>query len=159
MTWRYDDAHTRRILAPKNKPVEDRLVLEEFARSHWYCQACGRPESSSVALTIHHIIGGRGGRSDEFCNLLRVCWFPCHMLFEGHHVLRKDWITRGEGHDPYLPIMCYMVAMAMKERVGELTGEGYRRLEALHGKNFPEPVPIPEPFVELFRKNRPELHP
>lgn len=124
--------HDERILAPKNKPVSDPAVLHEFHISHWHCQMCGR----ACDGTAHHIIGGRGGRSDELCNLLYCCWLVCHHFADQ---------SRNLG-----------AVLKMKERAGELDAAGRARLEALNGHPLPDGE-IPLYFVESFRANRPEL--
>lgn len=126
--------HTRRILADKNKPVHSPETLAEYHRTHWYCLACGR----DCEGTVHHIIGGRGGRSDEFPNLFYACWFPCHSVFAD--------MTKNLG-----------AVLAMKARAGELDAAGESRLEALNGKRLPEVRVIPEHFQTSWKMNRPEL--
>ncbi len=149
--------HDRRIMAPKAKAVKDRDVLQSFAESHPFCAACG---SDRVALHIHHIVGGRGGRSDEDVNLLRLCFRPCHDLADGLSVRGpmevRDGHLRAPG--PVLPKLPLAVQLSLKRRANELTDEGLARLAILHGKNLPEEQPIPELFVTLYRMNRPEGH-
>lgn len=143
--------HDRRILGPKSKPVSSRDALAEFARSHHFCQACGKDGDA----TIHHIIGGRGGRSDEACNLLYLCWEPCHMLAEGLDVPHPDW---GRWHyaTRLLPKLTLGIQLSMKFRADELTPETMDRLEHLHGRALPPMEPIPKLFIQLYRRNRPE---
>lgn len=176
--------HDARILAPKNKPADDREALAEFARTHVWCQACGRIPMTDNGLTIHHIIGGRGGRADEPCNLMYLCWEPCHMLAEGLNV-RQPWRHIGvetfavgdEGRfskclAPLLPKITLGIALSMKFRAGELipgfterhpkepiVSTEWDRLTVLHGRNLPDLEPIPAFFVDLYRRNRPELVP
>ncbi len=128
--------------------------LAEFAASHPFCQACGadwRP------LHIHHIIGGRGGRSDEAENLLRLCHRPCHDLAEGLDVVTSPSASSALERDHYLlPKLTLAIQLSMKDRMGELV-EG--RLTALHGRTLPEPAPIPLWFRDAFYRHRPELRP
>lgn len=137
---RRDDAHARRTFAPKNKPRHDPEAISTFAREHWYCQCCGKYGDFGVygTLTIHHIIGGRGGRSDEPCNLFAACWIPCHSQFADMTV--------------NLPIV-----LTMKLRAGEMTVEDVERLETLNGCNLPDLAPIPEEMMIQFERNRPEV--
>lgn len=115
----------------KLNSVKDRDVLQEYAETHHHCALCG---SESRARQIHHIIGGRGGRSDERVNLLMVCFFPCH---------------------PFVDLASNLgVVLYVKMLEGELDGVGMERLEVLHGKTLPEFEPIPEPFWSDYRKNR-----
>lgn len=131
MTWRHDDAHSRRILAPKNRAIDDPDVLAAFARAHWFCQVCGLDGDCQ----IHHIIGGRGGRSDEECNLLYSCPRPCHL----------EWAD----HSANLPIV-----LTMKLRAGEMTAADANRLEVLHGRNLPDFAAIPIEMIEQYERNR-----
>lgn len=123
--------HDRRALAPKIKSVHSPDVLAEFARSHWFCQVCGRAGD----LTQHHIIGGRGGRSDEPCNLLSCCWIPCHSAFADMSI--------------NLPVV-----LTMKWRAGELTAADLERLAILHGRTLPDFAPIPERDMQVFERAR-----
>jgi hypothetical protein len=66
-------------------PIKDRAVLGEFALTFQYCAACwiGPNPFLSRKLEIHHVV--RQGRSDERCNLLRLC-NECHRLAEGETI-------------------------------------------------------------------------
>lgn len=125
--------HDRRILAPKIKSVHSPEVLGEFARRHWFCQICGDTRDQ----TIHHILGGRCGRSDDHCNLLSCCWLPCHSIFAD--------MSRN------LPVI-----LTMKLRAGELTTADLERLKILDGTSL-ELAPIPEYMLVTFERNRPEV--
>lgn len=127
--------HDARILGPKNKPVHGGEAIHEYMQAHWYCLACGKAGD----LTCHHIIGGRGGRSDEKPNLFACCWIPCHSEFCDQ--------SRNLG-----------VVLTMKLRAGELTAEDVERLEALNGHPLPDFAPIPQEMMLEFEKNRPELN-
>lgn len=125
--------HDRRILAPKIKSVHSPDLLAEFARRHWFCQICG----DTGDQTIHHILGGRCGRSDEHPNLLACCWITCHSQFADHSA--------------NLPII-----LTMKLRAGELTAADLERLRELDGTSL-ELAPIPEKLLRQFEANRPEV--
>jgi len=123
--------HDARILGPKNKPVTNALTLLAFRDSHPFCQACGAGEYGTHVLTNHHIIGGRGGRSDEDCNLLRLGWEPCHMLAEGLDIRGPEKLTIKRGMNTgslyeektpgdLLPKITLGIALSMKIRAGEL---------------------------------------
>ena len=64
-----------------------------------------------------------------------------------------------------LPKLTLGIQLSLKIRAGELTAPlvmyipipEWMRLTALHGRTLPPPEPIPQFFVDLFRKNRPEL--
>ena len=120
-----------------------------MAQPHWYCAACGRTEG----LTVHHIIGGRGGRSDEPCNLLCLCWNPCHLLAEGLDVRNAGPLAACK--DLLLPKITLAVALTMKL---ETDPEEYDevRLTILHGRPLPQLFARPHFFLWNFRKNRPE---
>jgi hypothetical protein len=134
---RYDLPHSdTRPHIVKSKPVDDRDCLAEFHRTHWFCQACGRDLPQGTA---HHIIGGRGGRSDEPCNLLYLCWEPCHLLAVGLDVrgepMSHEHMCKIVGSvggvdirytkpvwsiGPLLPKITLAIALSMKIRAGEL---------------------------------------
>lgn len=135
--------YIRDPLSPKVRAVKSRLTLADFARSHPFCQACGaEPE----ALHIHHIIGGRGGRSDEECNLLRLCGLPCHWLAEGLGV-------RNQFGEP-IPKLSLGIQLSLKLRAGELDDAALARLTQLHGKRLPDLEAIPSYFERLYRINQ-----
>jgi hypothetical protein len=118
--------HDARILGPKSKARHDPLALAEFAATHAYCQACG---ADYRPLQIHHILGGRAGRSDEACNLLRLCSHPCHLLAEGLDVTddSDDGLLRHEGRviglvafPRLLPKLTLAIQLTLKIKAGEL---------------------------------------
>lgn len=167
---------------PKTRPVKSVEALGAYAASHGCCAACGadwRP------LHIHHIIGGRGGRSDEPCNFLRLCFHPCHALAEGLDVRgpsMKKWITAKEAaargdvglrnmlmntekqgmaiNVPgcLLPKLPLGVQLSIKLRLGELSAADRERLAVLHGRNLPDLEEIPAFFVDQWKRNRPEFN-
>lgn len=114
----------------RRRPVKSIKALADFKRGHEFCQACGKPSE----ITIHHILGGRAGRSDEACNLLACCWEPCHREFADH--------TANLG-----------VVLSMKLRAGELTQADLDRLQELNGKRLPDLAPIPAEYVESYERN------
>lgn len=169
--------HDARILRPKSKAIRDQECLREYAQSHHWCAACGAESHGTHTLTIHHIIGGRGGRSDEECNLLMLGWEPCHMLAEGldvrgemGYVPRHDFPGIWEPSRPLLPKITLGVALAMKVKAGELQrlispqwdqlvlSPEWERLTVLHGRTLPDLEAIPPYFEEQWRRNRPELN-
>lgn len=134
----------RNPLAPKNKPVDNPAFSRQWRREHRWCMVCGRePDVPSV----HHIIGGRGGRSDEAANFLLACWYPCHMVIEGHRISVNGALL------PPLPLG---VVLSMKARSGELSDADLARLQVLHGRRLPDLLPIPVEFDRAYRLNRPE---
>lgn len=158
--------HDARIMAPKLKSVHDPAITAEWSQRMWFCHACG---AASDNLTTHHIIGGRGGRSDEWCNYLRLCWHPCHVLVH-ESVERLPKITLGIALTmKLLAVLATSKPTLPKLLVGLLAGYpnmsfkhsadewNPKRLEALHGRNLPDLEPIPKFFLELFARNRPEF--
>lgn len=115
---------------PKIRSVSSKAALRDFADSHFWCQCCGREPGGS----IHHIIGGRGGRSDEACNLLMACLRPCHLEFADH--------SRNLG-----------VVLSIKLRAGELGEADLARLTVLHGRRLPDLAEIPAYFTTQYDLN------
>lgn len=155
---RYDLPHRDpRPHLVKTKPVDDVDAVIEWGTRHWFCAACGRDGPQ----TRHHLIGGRGGRSDEACNLLSLCWEPCHQLAEGldivqpHPPMRSIW--EGDLPNRYLPKITLGIALSMKIRVDPAEYDS-ERMQVLNGRQqLPDPEPIPQWFEVRFRKNRPEF--
>lgn len=144
--------HDARIMRPKNRPVDDTDALGEYARSHWFCAACGADWN---VRHVHHILGGRCGRSDEAANLLMLCASPCHDLAEGLDV--REYSLRSF-KNPLLPKLRPLgIQLSLKLRLGELSAQDLERLAALHGRTLPDLEPIPVWFVEQWKRNRPEL--
>lgn len=157
--------HDARIMRPKNRPVDDTDALGEYARAHDWCAACG---ADYRVRHVHHILGGRCGRSDEDANLLMLCASPCHDLAEGLDVVDEadDGLIRTtSGHvvgmsmfQRHLPkLRALGIQLSLKLRLGELSAQDLERLAALHGRTLPDPEPIPAFFVEQWKRNRPEL--
>lgn len=69
----------------KSKAIKDKDAAREWALKQDCCVNCG----TSNGLSVHHIVGGRGGRSDEPCNFLCLC-MPCHDLAEDRDVRGPD---------------------------------------------------------------------
>ncbi len=72
----------------KSCPVKSRKTVRQWAERHDFCQVCGIDQRAAwwarcAGLQTHHII--KPGRSDEPCNLLRVCP-QCHRIIEGERV-------------------------------------------------------------------------
>ena len=137
----------------RRKAVDDVPAVRAWRLKANWCAACGRTFNEYHAATAHHIIGGRGGRSDEPCNLLALCWDPCHMLAEGYDIHARGLILR-DGH--YLPKITLAVAIKMKQRA-DPDEVDLERLAELNGKPLPDAAEIPEFFNALFLHNRPEF--
>jgi hypothetical protein len=85
----------------KSRPVKDPEAVRQWADGHDCCQVCGIDEHKArwvyiTGLQTHHII--KAGRSDETCNLLRVCQ-RCHRIIEGESVPDENG-----GHWPQLTL-------------------------------------------------------
>jgi hypothetical protein len=128
-------------------PVHDAAFYREWAKGHDCCMVCGRPGSVAAhdiaRLTNHHIVKFR--RSDEACNLLRVCDRD-HRLCEMHTV--RDPVTGAE-----LPKLILPVVLTVK-RLRDPGAWDPERLAKLFGRALPDPEPIPEIFLAEWRQWR-----
>ena len=127
---RFDRAH----------PFRDSKARLEWARRQLpCCMGCGRTEGKWsgewLVMSTHHII--KPGRADEPCNLIRLCWFPCHELAEGKRV-------RSEGR--LFPPLTLAHILWLKKRANPSEWNPERLRELLH-ENLPEP----EEPVEFFK--------
>lgn len=156
--------------AEKTQPLKSSAVRTEWGRQHTRCMACGAGEYGTHVLTTHELIGGRGGRSQEPCNWLRLGMHPCHDLATGLDVRGRDYWSEtptaqswyapfpmGEGlhwsKGELLPKITLAIAIQMKMKCGELTEEDLGRLEVLNGKPLPDPEEIPQFFQRLWKLN------
>jgi hypothetical protein len=109
---------------------------------HDRCAACGIPGLNALSdrwppgLQTHHII--KPGRSDEPCNLLRLCE-RCHRLAEGERVPR--------GRALYWPTLPLAVCLALK-LAADPEEWNPERLAVLAHRTLPELAPIPAAFLE-----------
>ncbi len=152
----------------KTKPLRAGMSRTEWGRQHPFCMACGAGEYGLHVLTTHELIGGRGGRSQEPCNWLRLGMHPCHDLATGLDVrdeykMRAKYDSTGlccglEWSAPLLPKITLAIAIAMKIRCDELTEDDLDRLEVLNCRPLPDVAEIPEFFQRLWKQNRPELN-
>ena len=113
----------RRVLGPrsnwpKRAAVKDRRVLRDCHAEMSECLACGFVIDSF--LELHHLVGGRGGRSDERTNLLALCRW-CHQKV----------------NTPALPFGRLLFLKWFHQRE-DLSWE---RLTLLHGRWLPELIP------------------
>jgi len=131
--------------------VRDRATLRQWAQRHEYCQVCGIGWGGArwaglAGLQTHHII--KPGRSDEPCNLLRVCG-RCHRIIEGERV--------PDGHGGHWPRLTLAHVLYCKR---EHDPEEYDpdRLTVLWRHRQREggfdPLPQPEPLPEVFQAER-----
>lgn len=99
------------------------------------CMVCGTQTTDFRGYSVHHLLPGRCGRSDEPCNWL-VCCASCH----------DDLENRSK-----LPLS---VALTVK-LVRDWPSWDSHRLAALHGKRLPELQPIPKWIEERYLANMP----
>lgn len=130
------------LVGPKVGFVKDPAFYAAWAQAHRKCHACGIPTSKAKSmrwpgLSTHHII--KPGRSDEACNLLRLCQRD-HDLAEGRSI-------RVNGN--LLPKLSIGICLSLKKECspGEWDPE---RLAWLFGKSLPDLEPIPS-FLLLER--------
>lgn len=123
------------------KIVRDVKSYREWSVAHDRCQVCQRNQEDvrcdgefPYLLQTHHLIGG-AGRSDEPCNLLRLC--PrCHEVYHGFRHRRNG------GYWP--PIT--MGVMLMAKKLGDPDEWNPDRLEHLRHRAIPELEPIPQEY-------------
>ena len=139
----------------RRKAVDDVPAVRAWRMKRDWCAACGRTFNEYHAATAHHILGGRAGRSDEPCNLLALCWSPCHQLAEQENIRVSD-VGYGPPGATYLPKITLAVAIAMKRRA-DPDEVDLKRLAELNGKPLPDATEIPAFFNALFLHNRPEF--
>ena len=132
----------------KSKPVKDSKGYAKWNREHMYCMACGISQhrapllNAGIGLSTHHII--KAGRSDEPCNLLRLCQ-RCHDLAENRTIILK-----GER----LPCLSLGACLTIK-KFRDRNNFDLKRLEVLRYSGLPDMEPIPEFIESEFRFNRP----
>ena len=104
---------------PSGRSLKAPQLLRFCHEEMWRCSNpwCAAPNAWWAELELHHIIGGRGGRSDERTNLLPLCRW-CHQgpkKIEDNlgFVLFLKWLQAAEELD-------------------------WLRLAALHGRFLPE---------------------
>lgn len=130
----------------KCHPVRDTKARKAWNREHDHCQICWKPEGLVLfpPMQTHHII--KNGRSDEPCNLLRVCP-ACHGIIEG-----ERWPMKGGG---YWPRITLGMILKIKHDEGQLDLD---RLTMLYrGRQRTEhydPLPALEELPEEYQKER-----
>ncbi len=132
----------------KSRPVRDPEAVREWSDRHDSCQVCGIDDHTArwaqiTGLQTHHII--KAGRSDEPCNLLRVCE-RCHRIIEGESVPDE----RG-GHWPHLTLAhvlyCKQEHDPRQYDPDRLTMLWRNRKRAIDFDPLPPPEPLPEAFI------------
>lgn len=157
---------------PRRKAVHNPALAAKWGRAHDFCAACGAGEYGLHVLTNHHIIPGSGGRSDEPCNWLRLGMHVCHDLASGLDVRRPGshvrcetcgdrnpscrWCKgRGITWKPgtLLPKITLGIALSLKLRC-DPDEVDWDRLQELRGSKLPNLEPIPQFFIDLWKRNR-----
>ena len=136
-----------------SRPVKDAEARRQWSLAHDCCQVCGIDDRAVrwtclVGLQTHHII--KAGRSDEPCNLLRVC-DRCYRIIEG------DRMPDGKGG--YLPRLGLAhVLYCKRERdpheydANRLTMLWRNRQRAAGYDPLPLPAPLPPEFLAERRR-------
>jgi hypothetical protein len=135
----------------KSCPVKNLKTVRDWAARHDYCQVCLISERAArwrrlTGLQTHHII--KPGRSDEACNLLRVCE-QCHRIIEGERV--------PDNQGGYFPKLTLAHVLHCKR---ELDPHEYDpdRLTVLwrhrERKDGFDPLPRPQPLPAAFGQER-----
>lgn len=113
--------------------VKDPVFYRDWAVAHPFCQGCGigARRAPFPGLSTHHLV--KPGRSDEPCNLLRLC-HRCHERAEGVRVATPERVL-----PPVLPGVWLNV-----KRLREPADWDPARLEQLLGHALPrlETVPV-----------------
>jgi hypothetical protein len=135
----------------RKRPGKDPRVLQAYAATHDRCACCWLPKRAQRFgwwLELHHIIGGKGGRSDELCNLLMLCT-RCHMICEGAKF-------KQENGEPF-PTITFGMILALKceadpdqfdlTRIAQLYRPNYRNPERWRDC-LPDPEPVPAVYLE-----------
>lgn len=133
----------------KCRPVRDPEMYRAWALEHPWCQACGIDAASAHAerwpgLSTHHIV--KAGRSDERCNLLRLCK-RCHDLAE------LLTVKGGDGRE--LPRLTLAVCLAVKRDRDPGDWAPGRLAELRYPMALPAPAPVPAFLEEEYRRRLP----
>lgn len=141
------------------RPTHDAAFAARWGRSKDWCAACGAGEYGTHTLTNHHLIGGKGGRSDEACNLLRLGWHPCHQLAEGLDIVdprnKFNVLDMDAGVRRLLPKITLPIALSLKLRADPDEYDADRLAELL-GRPLPVLQEVPAFFVRLWDMNMKE---
>jgi len=133
----------------KSHPRKDPEAVRQWASSHDCCQVCGIDEQKArwagiTGLQTHHII--KPGRSDEACNLLRVCE-RCHRIIEGECVPDENG-----GHWPPLTLAhvlyCKQEHDPQEFDLDRLTALWRNRQRSRDFDPLPRPQPLPDAYIE-----------
>ena len=135
----------------QSRPVRDPEAVRQWAQGHDCCQVCGIDGHKArwvyiTGLQTHHII--KAGRSDEPCNLLRVCE-RCHRIIEGESVPEEDG-----GHWP--PLTLAHVLYCKREYDPHEYDADRLTLLWRNRRRSPafDPLPRPEPLPAAYLEER-----
>lgn len=123
------------------KPVKNQNWYTAWNKDHTFCMACGIPEDAArvhrwPGLSTHHII--KRGRSDEPCNLIRLCQ-RCHDAAECLGTGKKfPWLTLG-------------IILTIK-KMRDPDNWNPERLKELRLKNLPDLLPVPDVLMHEWNQ-------
>ncbi|MEI8376577.1 MAG: hypothetical protein WCJ35_27485 [Planctomycetota bacterium] len=132
----------------KSHPVKDQEAFRQWAERHDCCHVCGIDEHKArwvyiTGLQTHHII--KAGRSDEPCNLLRVCE-RCHRIIEGESVADENG-----GYWPHLTLAhvlnCKQENDPQEYDPDRLTVLWRNRERTVDFDPLPPPEPLPDVYI------------
>lgn len=135
----------------KSSPVKDSEAYSQWNAAHVFCMCCGIQMNQNPyrVLTTHHII--KSGRSDEPCNLLRLCWQPCHMACEGSISRIEEPINPHiHGFKPKFklyPVLKLGHALWLKKN-RDPKNWNPERLEVLYHKALPDLIEPPSEYLD-----------
>jgi hypothetical protein len=130
---------------PRLKPIKCRKTLGEYAARVTWCEACGKPEGPSVKLDLHHLV--KRGRSDERCNLIRLCGPPSYWHSPSCH----ERVEATSGSSSWIP---FGVILSIK-KLRDPEGWNADRLAELRLRPLPDLLEIPTALLTEFEKWRP----
>ena len=124
-------------------------IRDETARKLWVarqtrCACCGMPMSRIPfpGPQCHHIV--RRNRSDEPCNWLLLCGFPCHVLMD-------QGVMVPDGKGGYLEPLTQGQQLSLKLRSAPDEYD-YERLCVIKSERLPEPEPVPAWVTESWNR-------
>ncbi len=129
-------------------------IRDDESRKEWAetkalsgCTVCGRPSACWRGWSVHHILPGRCGRSDEPTNWLFVCAI-CHDLLEKRQI-------RNPKTKAVLQTIPLGLALTIK-LVRNYEDWSSERLAILSGVRLPSLLAIPAWIENEYRRNHPD---
>lgn len=135
-------------MSGKRNAIRDDGARKRWALDHLVsgCQVCGTSSADFRGFSVHHLLGGNRGRSDEPTNYLLTCG-ACHDLCENKTV-------RHPRTGLVIPPIPLGMALAIK-LIRDYEGWDRERLRILSGERLPPLLP-PHPWIEVvYGQNRP----